>query len=165
MVSEVNFPGKTSLVGRESDSFYRDAFLVNSRRRNSSAKYVYHSIFAYCPNLILNVFDFINRIAKKLRFSGISCPVYFEYNAIYKGKKIGLITFDEISNSEVIVVANEKNMDIWVSVLKVTDTQFIVSTLINFKNQKGRIYMRLIKPLHQMLTKFSIKQALKARRL
>jgi hypothetical protein len=75
------------------------------------------------------------------------------------------VTFDQISVSELIVVAYEKNMDIWVSVLKVADRRFVISTLINFKTQRGRLYMRCIKPLHQMVTKFCIKQAVKAGRL
>lgn len=165
MVSEVNFPPQTVLHGKEDESYYRDSFLVNTSRRNLAAKYVYHSIFAYLPNFIYRLYKFRNNIAKRFNFSDVSFPVYFRYNDIYQGRKIGLLTFDKISEGELVVVAYEKNMDVWVSVLKVTDTRFIISTLVNFKNKKGRLYMRCLQPFHQLLTKFCIKQALKGGRL
>jgi hypothetical protein len=165
MVLEVNFPPQTQLNGKEEESYYRDAFLVNSKRGNLAAKYVYHSVFAHFPNFIVSLYKLRNRFAKRLRFSERSYPTYFSYNDIYQGRKIGPVTFDQISVSELIVVAYEKNMDIWVSVLKVADRRFVISTLINFKTQRGRLYMRCIKPLHQMVTKFCIKQAVKAGRL
>lgn len=165
MVSEVNFPTNTFLNGKESDSYYRDAFAVKSRRTNLGAKYVYHSVFAFLPNFIQSIIRILSRIVKIFGFSGFGCPVFFEYNAIYKGRKIGPLTFDKINGKELVVVADEKHMDIWVSVLKVTETKFIISTLINFKTKRGRIYMKIMKPFHQFLTKFSIKQAMKSRRI
>lgn len=165
MVSEVNFPEQTLLHGKEEDSFYRDAFLVNPTRSNLPAKYVYHSVFGHFPNFILSFYRIRNRIARLFNRSEVSYPTYFSYNDIYQGGKIDFVTFEKISAAEVVVVANEKNMDIWVSVLRVSDRRFIISTLINFKSKKGRIYMRLIRPLHQMATKYCIRQAIKARRL
>lgn len=165
MVSEVNFPPQTLLHGKEDESYYRDSFLVNTSRRNLAAKYVYHSVFAYLPNFIYRLYKLRNAVAKRFNFLELSYPMYFQYNELYQGRKIGLLTFDKIAELELVVVAYEKNMDVWVSVLKVTDTRFIISTLINFKNKKGRLYMRCLQPLHQILTKFCIKQALKGGRL
>ena len=165
MVSEVNFPSQTLLNGMENESYYRDSFLVNTSRRNLAAKYVYHSVFGYFPNFIYRLYKFRNNIANRFNFTEISFPVYFNYNDIYQGRKIGPLIFDKISESELVVVAYEKNMDVWVSVLKITDTRYVISTLTNFKNKKGRLYMRCIQPLHQILTKFCIKQALKGGRL
>lgn len=165
MVSEVNFPPQTLLNGKEEHSYYRDSFLVNVSRRNLAAKYVYHSVFAYLPNFIYRFYKFRNSIAKILNLSEVNYPVYFQYNDIYQSRKIGLLTFDKISEAELVVVSYGKNMDIWVSVLKVTDTRFIISTLVNFNNNKGRLYMKCIRPLHQVLTKFCIRQALNSGRL
>jgi len=165
MVSEVNFPHQTLLNGKEDESYYRDAFLVNTSRRKLPAKYVYHSIFAYPSNFILRLYKFRNRLATLFNASEASFPQYFAYNNMYQGAKIGLLSIDKLSDGELIVVADGQNMQIWVSVLRVTDTRFIISTLVNFNTQKGRLYMRCLRPIHQFLTKFSIKQALKSKRL
>lgn len=164
MVSEVNFPQQTMLNEKKSEFYYKDSFLVNTSRRNLAAKYVYHSIFAYLPNFIYRLYKFRNNIAKKLNFSEINFPVYFKYNDIYQGGKVGPLTFDKITETEVIVVAYEKNKDVWVSVLRITDTRFVVSTLINYKTEKGWFKMKILQSLHQKLTKICIKQALKAGR-
>jgi len=165
MVSKVEFPPHTILNGMEHESHCRDSFLVNTSRRNLAAKYVYHSVFAYLPTFIYRLYKFRNNIANRFNYSQINFPVYFKYNDIYQGRKIGPLTFDKITETELIVVAHEKNIDVWVSVLRITDTRFVISTLINYKNQKGRFKMKLLQPLHQMLTKICIKQALKAGRL
>jgi len=165
LVSEVNFPHESLLHGKEGDTYYRDAFLVNTSRRKLPAKSVFHSVFAYPPNFILRFFKFKNTLSLFFKLSTVEFPQYFTYNTIYQGRKIGDFTFDKITDGELVVVAEGKNMEIWMSVLRITDTRFVMSTLVNFKTEKGRFYMHCLRPFHQFLTKYAIKQALKSKRL
>jgi len=53
----------------------------------------------------------------------------------------------------------------WLSVLKLSEQEFAISTLVNLKTTSGKVYMILIKPFHKLVAKHCIKQALRAGRI
>jgi len=87
------------------------------------------------------------------------------YEDIREGQEAGFLIIDKVSELELVCVAYEKNMDMWLSVLKVSDDQFAISTLVNLKTKVGKVYMIFIKPFHKIVAKYCIKQALKSGRI
>jgi len=45
-------------------------------------------------------------------------------------------------------------MDMWLSVLKVSEQEFSISTLVNLKTKTGKLYMAFIKPLNKLVAKY-----------
>ena len=165
MVFEICFPAQTQLNGKESGSFYRDAFVVTVNQSDLPAKYVYHSIFAYLPDSVQRLMKIRNAIVKYLGFSASNSTMALAYEDICVGNKAGFLTIENLSDTELVCAAYEKNMDMWISVLKVKDDQFVISTLVNLKTKTGKVYMACIVPFHKLIAKHCIKQALKAGRL
>ena len=106
-----------------------------------------------------------NTIVKPLGFEVSNTNMSLPIEQIAEGNKAGFLSFENVSENEVVCGAYEKNMDMWVSVLKISDNGFAVSTLVNLKTTTGRLYMALIKPFHKIIAKHGIKQAIKTGRL
>lgn len=54
---------------------------------------------------------------------------------------------------------------IWISVLKISESEYTVSTLVNMKTIASRVYLYIIKPFHKVLAKYAIKHAIKQKRI
>ena len=165
MISEIDFPKKTHLNGKESSSFYRDSFKVKVTKGELEPKHVYHGIFAYLPKPVQWLLKLRNSIMKWFGFSASNTEMSLSLEEIEAGKKAGFLTIELVSDSEIVCGAYEKNMDMWLSVLRISDGEFAISTLVNLKTRSGKVYMAFIKPFHKFIAKYSIKQALKAGRI
>jgi len=165
VVKEIPFPTQSLVEGKESSRFYRDSFKFSSSKTNLDAKRVYHAIFAYLPNSVQRALKVRNAIVKPFGFSASNTEMSLPLEEIKSGKKAGFLTIEQVTDEEVVCGAYENNMDMWLSVMKVAEGEYAVSTLVNLKTTTGRLYMALIKPFHKLVAKYCIKQAIKAGRL
>lgn len=165
MISEIDFPTGTSVNGKESEHFFRDSFLVRVSREGLQAKQVYHGIFGYLPKSVRLALKLRNSVMKWSGFSASNTEMSLPLDDIKAGNKAGFLTIEQVSDKEVVCGAYEKNMDMWLSVMRLSDTEFAVSTLVNLKTRSGKLYMAAIKPFHKFVATYSIKQALKAGRI
>lgn len=165
MISEIDFPNKSTLNGKESESHYQDSFKVMVNVNNLDAKEVYHRIFAYLPNSVQLAMKIRNAIVKLFGFSASNTEMSLALDDIKEGNKAGFLTIEKVTQTELVCGAYEKNMDMWISVLKLAEQEFAVSTLVNLKTKSGKLYMAFIKPFHKVVAKHCIKQALKAGRI
>lgn len=166
MITEIGFPRESEIDGRERGSFYRDSYSVCVSKEGLDARKVYHAIFGYLPVPVQLALKARNSVVKLLGFSASNTSMSaVSLEELQPGKKAGFMTVEKASDSEVVCGAYEKNMDMWISVLKLSDQEFAVSTLVNLKTRSGRVYMALIKPFHKRVAKHSMRQALKRGRL
>ncbi|WP_415903755.1 DUF2867 domain-containing protein [Neptuniibacter sp. QD48_55] len=165
MISEIEFPSKTTIYGKESESYYRDSFQVSVRHNGLNAKDVYHRIFGYMPKSMQLALKIRNAVVKMFGFSASSTEMSLSLNEIEEGRKAGFLNIELVTDGEVVCGAYEPNMDMWLSVMKTSDHEFAVSTLVNLKTKSGKIYMAMIKPFHKVVAKYCIHQAIKAGRL
>jgi hypothetical protein len=165
LVFEIEFPKETRINGKEIADFYRDSFQVNTNVANLASKNVYHSIFGFLPKPVQLALKLRNSIVKCFGFSASNTEMSLPLEDIEQGKKAVFLIIELVTESEVICGAYEKNMDMWLSVLKVSDNEFAISTLVNLKTRTGKLYMAFIKPFHKIIAKYCINQALKAGRI
>ncbi|WP_415900977.1 DUF2867 domain-containing protein [Neptuniibacter sp. QD48_11] len=165
MISEIEFPSTTTINGKESESYYRDSFQVSVRHNGLNAKDVYHRIFGYMPKSIQLALKIRNAVVKMFGFSASSTEMSLSLNEIEEGRKAGFLNIELVTDGEVVCGAYEPNMDMWLSVMKTSDHEFAVSTLVNLKTKSGKIYMAMIKPFHKVVAKYCIHQAIKTGRL
>jgi len=165
MVSEMEFPVETQINGKELNSYYRDSFKVQVNKTELEAKNVYHSIFGFLPKPVQLALSFRNSVVKYFGFSASNTEMSLPLEDIEAGKKAGFLIIESVEPSEVICGAYEHNMDMWLSVLKLSEQEFAVSTLVNLKTKTGKVYMAFIKPFHKLVAKYCIKQAVRAGRI
>ncbi|MGH1485572.1 MAG: DUF2867 domain-containing protein [Cellvibrionaceae bacterium] len=161
----MTFPTETQINGKELNSYYRDSFKVNVNKVDLDAKHVYHSIFGFLPKPVQFALSLRNIIVKPFGLAASNTEMSLPLENIKAGKKAGFLTIETVSDSEVVCGAYEANMDMWLSVLRLSEQEFSVSTLVNLKTKTGRVYMAFIKPFHKLVAKYCIKQALKAGRI
>lgn len=165
MISEMDFPVNTRINGKERNAFYRDSFKVAVSKSNLEAKHVYHGIFGFLPKPVQLAFRFRNAIVKYLGFSTSETKMSVPLESIAEGNKAGFLTIEFVEQGEVVCGAYENNMDMWISVLKLSEQEFSISTLVNLKTRSSKMYMAVIKPFHKIVAKYCIKQALTAGRI
>ncbi|WP_318412045.1 DUF2867 domain-containing protein [Photobacterium leiognathi] len=165
MIKEITFPNSAGISGNEKGRYYRDSFSVNISQQNLNAIDVYYAIFAHLPKPVIIAMKIRNKIMGWLGFSAGATEVSLPKEQIATGKQAGFLVFESVSEMEVVAAAYEKNMDMWLSVLKLSEREYAVSTLVNLKTRSGRLYMAFIKPFHKLVAKFCIAQALRAKRI
>jgi hypothetical protein len=165
LISEIHFPCATKINGQEKNSYYRDAFTVTTTRTHLNAKKVYHSIFAYLPASVQFALRLRNAIVKHFGLSASNTEMSLPLEEITVGRQAGFLVIESVSDTEIICAVYEDNMDMWLSVLKLSDNEFAVSTLVNLHTRTAKVYMVFIKPFHQWVAKYCIKQALKSGRI
>jgi len=165
MISEIKFPEATLVNGKELKPYYRDCFKVPVSLPDLEAKNVYHSIFGFLPVSVQWALKVRNALVSLIGFSAANTQMSLSLEDIVAGKNAGFLTIESVSTTEVICGAYEKNMDMWLSVLKLSEQEFAISTLVNLKTTSGKVYMILIKPFHKLVAKHCIKQALRAGRI
>jgi len=165
MVSEIEFPKQTKINGKEQTPYYRDSFRVTVNKANLEAKNVYHGIFGFLPKPVRLALIFRNCVVKYFGFAASNSEMSLPLEDVKTGSKAGFLIIDSVEPLEVICGSYESNMDMWLSVLKLSEQEFTVSTLVNLKTKKGNVYMAFIKPFHKLVAKYCIKQALRAGRI
>lgn len=165
MITQIEFPVNTKINGKEHHAFYRDSFKVEVNLANLGAKNVYHSIFGYLPKRVQLALKVRNYIIKYLGLTAGSTEMSIPLAEIEEGKKAGFLVIEFVSDTEVICAAYDVNMDMWLSVLKISEQEFAISTLVNLKTKTAKVYMTFIKPFHKLVAKYCIKEALKAGRI
>ncbi len=165
MITEINFPPETQIFGKESGSFYRDSFNVRVTRNDLSAIEVYHAIFGFLPKPVQFALSIRDTVMQWFGFSASNTEKALPLANIKSGAKAGFLLIEAAHESEVVCSASERNMDMWLSVLKLSEREFAISTLVNMKTTSGKVYMFCIKPLHKLVAKYSIKHAFKEGRL
>lgn len=165
MVHETSFPTGTTLYHKQFEYSFRDAFSVTTEKSNLDAIQVYYEVFSSLPKPVNLLMKLRNYLAVFLGLDASSAEMCGELKNIAVGQSAGFLTFKSVSTTEVISTAVEKNMQLWISVLKVSSQEFIVSTLVHLKTKRSQWYMKMIHPFHKWVARYTIQQAIRQNRL
>ncbi|WP_198419138.1 DUF2867 domain-containing protein [Motilimonas pumila] len=72
------------------------------------------------------------------------------------GNGAGCLTIESAKVDNVACAIYERNVDMQLSVLKLSEQVFAISTLINLITRAGKAYITLIKPFHKQVSKYCI---------
>lgn len=153
--------GLTDVLGKH---YYCDSFEV-STQHNLTAKQAYYAIFAFLPKPIQIALRVRNKIVSVFGFEPSEVVMTIPLDELNAGSKSGNLTFHNVNDDEVICATKERHLDIWLSVQKVQENTYAVTTLVNIHTLLGQLYMLFIKPLHKLVASNAILAALKANRL
>ena len=139
-----------------SDSY---RFTLNKRK---SVEDVYSGIFGYLPGWVKLLMRIRNVLVIPFGIKGSQnirmAPLPGEYQV---GAKAGFLTLVHISEKEVVSSVSDGDMDIYISVMYQGQNTYRISSLVNLKNFKAKVYLSIIKPFHKRIVPFSIKYSMK----
>ena len=138
---------------------FKDTFST-SNHINSVGEVAY-LVFGKAPVWVEKLMNLRNFIVK---FMGLKTTKPEDYNTKFEvGGYIGFFKIYEMSDSEMIMGADDKHLNFRVSIYDSGEKEFNikVTTLVQYNNKFGRFYMSFVKPFHRMVVKRMVKQAYK----
>ena len=123
--------------------------------KDEEIKIVYLKLLSNNSTLIKSLMSFRNKI---MSLFGFKTEIKHSNNIkdIQVGNKVGFFTIYYIDEHEIIAGEKDKHLDFCVSFYK-KDTNLTISTLVQYNNFFGKIYMNLIKPFHKFVVKNMLK--------
>lgn len=159
-VKACNFPIE-SIISKEAKSAnFQDSFFVTTNNVDLDVLEIYLQMTSNTPKWINLLLSLRNNIVQFLglknvgNLTGKNSLEFISRDKI-AGTKIDFFTIETLNNNEMILVLNDKHLDIKLSILKskVSKNQIFVSTLVNFNNLLGKIYMVFVTPFHKIVVK------------
>ncbi|SEC84647.1 Protein of unknown function [Tenacibaculum sp. MAR_2009_124] len=138
---------------------FTDTFSTTNHQ--DSIKVIAQSIFNYTPKWIDVLFNIRNRIAS---FIGLKNEIPKDYNNEFRtGGYVGFFKIYNCGDSECILGVNDSHLNFRVIITKETSNYYNikVTTLVQYNNLKGKIYMSIIKPFHQIIVRRMVSNAFK----
>lgn len=118
-------------------------------------------VFATMPKWVQVLMKTRNTI---VRIFGLKTEKPADFHADFKvGGYIGFFQIFSIESKEIMLGADDKHLNFRVSIYNSDEEQFNIkmSTLVQYNNLFGRVYMTIIKPFHHIVVKIMVKQAYK----
>ena len=125
----------------------------------NSMEEVSNLIFNTAPRWVNAMFKLRNKIARPF---GLKSALPGDYNDEYKvGGYVKFFQIFSIDKKELILGANDSHLNFRAVIVDHKSEMYNikVTTLVEYNNRKGRIYMGLIKPFHRQIVKRMVKNA------
>ncbi|WP_420572154.1 DUF2867 domain-containing protein [Kordia sp.] len=139
---------------------FADTFSTTNQK--DSIEEITNQIFNTSPKWVGFLFKIRNAI---VQFFGLKTEIPKDLNNDFKvGGYIKFFKIYDISPNEVILGANDSHLNFRAIVTDTNEPKHNVkvTTLVEYNNKKGKIYMNLIKPFHRMVVKRMVGQAFRS---
>jgi len=136
---------------------FSDTFSTTNHSNNLNE--ISNIIFNTTPKWISILFKIRNKIAG---FIGLKIDKPNDYNTDYKiGGYISFFKIFQINDNEIILGANDNHLNFRAIINNTKEevNNIKVTTLVEYNNTKGKIYMTLIKPFHRLVVMKMVSQA------
>lgn len=139
---------------------FTDTFSIRNHKDNIET--IAHLIFGAMPKWVSFLMKLRNVLVKSF---GLKTGSSKDHNTNLKpGDNMGFIQTFSVTNNEIILGADDKHLNFRVSVYNSLEPKnnIKVTTLVEYNNLFGKIYMSIIRPFHVLIVKHMVKQAYKA---
>lgn len=147
--------------GRKSLESIHFSDTFSTTNSTDDLKKITQLIFGTMPAWIVFLFKIRDKIGRYIGFKqGV---VKNEFKEIKEGKTIGFFTFYKVNSTEIILGADDHHLNFRALINNTKSRKYNikVTTLVQYHNKKGVVYMRLIKPFHELVVKHMVQQAFK----
>ncbi len=131
---------------------YYDAFKMQLTNKEASLEEVYVGIFSYMPKWMKYLMLIRNSIVKLFGLRTDIALESEENKKLFVGKKSGMFHIYYLSSEEIIAGEDDKHLNFRISVFKEED-RVVISTIVQYHNTFGKVYMSLISPFHKIIVK------------
>lgn len=138
---------------------FTDTFSTTNHQED--LKTISKLIFATLPNWIGFLMKIRNTIVKRF---GLKAEKPENYHSSFEvGGFIGFFQIFSIDQNEIMLGLDDRHLNFRVSIYNSNENQFNikVTTLVQYNNLFGKIYMTIVKPFHTIVIKRMIKQGYK----
>ena len=156
-VREENIPQTNNIESALHHVDFSDTFATTNQK--DELHQVAHLIFGKAPKWIESLLNLRNYFAKYL---GLIIEKPADFNEDFRiGGYIGFFKIYTITPHELILGADDKHLKFRVSILDTKEKDFNIktTTLVQYNNRMGKIYMFFVKPFHRIVIKRMIRQA------
>lgn len=136
---------------------FTDTFSTTNHRDN--IKDITNLIFNTSPKWLELLFKLRNNLVKII---GLQTDIPKDYNETFEvGGYVKFFKIYSISNRQVVLGADDSHLNFRAIIENDTYKNYNikVTTLVQFNNKKGKIYMNIIKPFHRLVVKKMVKNA------
>lgn len=160
-ISKVNLPATSQVYDYLGKTDFEDAYAFRSQSPGDSMKDIYIKIFNTAPMWV----EYALRLRNVL-VAPFGLNTEMDKNqapSIKEGEKSGIFRIYRILENEIIAGEDDKHLNFRVSVHRAPGELplITVSTIVEYNNAFGRMYMTLISPFHKMVVKSMLSSSVK----
>lgn len=168
-VKKCDFPEDSKIVNESIGADFNDSYSVNTDKNELNPLHIYLLMVNNTPFWINSLLLIRNKIVKLLGLKDVGQLGEVDYiNHTNTGEltdaKLDIFSIESFCENEMVLKLNDKHLNIKMSILKRKhndETEVIVSTLVNFNNKLGNVYMFIISPFHRLVMRRLMKNMLK----
>jgi hypothetical protein len=138
---------------------FSDTFSTTNHENNIQE--ITNLIFNTLPHWVKLLFKIRNSLAKII---GLKTGAPNSLNNDFKvGEYVKFFKIYSVSNSEIVLGANDSHLN-FRAIVKNDNSEIFnikVITLVEYNNNLGRVYMRVVKPFHRLVVMHLVKNAYK----
>jgi hypothetical protein len=158
-VKKCDFPNDSKIVNESIAAHFKDSYSVITVKNELDPLQIYLLMVNNTPVWINSLLSIRNKIVKLLglkdvgQLGGVDYINHSDFDELTDAK-LDLFTIESFSENEMILTLNDKHLNIKMAILKRKHTnkiEVIVSTIVNFNNKLGKIYMFIISPFHRLV--------------
>jgi len=158
-VKKCDFPDDSKIVNESITADFNDSYSVITVNNELDPLQIYLLMVNNTPVWINSLLSIRNKIIKLLglkdvgQLGGVDYINHSDADEL-TGAKLDIFTIESFSENEMILILNDRHLNIKMSILKrkyADKTEVIVSTIVNFNNKLGSVYMFIISPFHRLV--------------
>lgn len=168
-----DFPIHSLIIGESRSANFKDSFTISSDNIGLDVLEIYLRMVSNTPKWINALLSLRNNF---VRFFGLQhvgnlvgkSPLESISRDKLIGAKLDFFTIETLNNNEMILLLKDKHLDIKLSILKGGDikkNKIFVSTVVNYNNLLGNVYMFFIAPFHKIVVKRLMNNIIKSQNI
>ncbi len=174
IVETADWPSASMLIDELEKAYYHDSFVGVLSDSDLDIVAIYKGIFAHAPWWVYWLMKLRDKIValfgfeKSQGFSEYSFNGKGENSAVVIGQKLGIFTIYNLTVNEMVLGVEDCNGKVKISVMKTHEKNIpkvCVSTLVHVYKKRMRIYMNVIQPLHKLIAKKMLSNAVRMQRI
>lgn len=157
MVKEEIVPANLQVFQHVSKVDFSDTFAITNHE--DSLQEIAMKVFGEAPPFVRFLFRLRNALVK---FIGLKASLPPDYNVRFQpGGYVGFFKIYDILENEIILGADDAHLNFRASIFNSREDAYNikVTTVVQFNNLTGKIYMFVVKPFHRLVVKQMLKNA------
>ena len=159
-------PTGSRIIQSQPGADFADCHRFANTRPKASALESYLALIAHTPNWMNTLMDLRNQVVRLVGLKHLGALNAFDASkpasAYQIGDRVGIFNLSHMQSNEVILDDNDKHLHAQVSLFKhevLGQPVLSISTVVHIHNRLGRVYMRVVGPVHQRIIPLMLAQA------
>ena len=160
IVEKIQTPVDSKIYTMSAGAYYVDSHRVVTEYLGRSSLQIWLEHLSKTPAWINFLMSLRNKLVSKLGLKDlgdlrVSDKMSQEYQI---GDKVGIFTLLSVNDNEVILVDNDKHLEVKISLFKDNSCgeSIVISAVVHTHNIYGKIYMLFVTPVHKLIVPYML---------